>query len=104
MTITQKRATLYREWLLATLGNHENYYYSTIVCGIPDGDDEQTVIEDLKSGFYDDDIDDTIDVYTRAKRRYGKDGYYVNRRLIFDEGEALEAAGCAIPERIYKTR
>ncbi len=102
MTITQKRAKLYREWLLATLANDENYYYSTIVCGIPDGDDEETVMEDLKYGFYDDDIDETIEVYTRAKKRYAKHGYYVNRHLIDNEEEALKEAGYTIPERIYK--
>jgi hypothetical protein len=102
MTITQKRATLYREWLLATLGNHENYYYSTIVYGIPDGDDQETVLDDLKQGFYDDDIDDTIEVYTRAKKKYAKHGYYVNRKTYTNEDEALQAAGYEIPERIYK--
>jgi hypothetical protein len=104
MTITQKRATLYREWLLATLGNDEDYYHSTLMCGIPDGDDEETVMTDLKDGFYDDDIDDTIEVYTRAKKRYAKGGYYVNRKLFNNEDEALQAAGYAIPERIYKHR
>jgi hypothetical protein len=104
MTITQKRATLYREWLLATLCNDENYYYSTIACGIPDGDEEETVMEDLREGFYDDDIDETIDVYLRAKRRYAKHGYYVNRQIFDNEDEAIKAAGYEIPERIYKHR
>jgi hypothetical protein len=108
MTIAQKRATLYREWILATLGNHENYYYSTIVCGIPDGDDEQTVMEDLKDGFYDDDIDFTIEVYTRAKARYAKHGYFINRQVgtVTTEEEAIKAyesiTGKTLPERIYK--
>ena len=108
MTITQKRATLFREWILATLGNHENYYYSTIVCGIPDGDEAETVLEDLASGFYDDDIDDTIAVYTRAKAKYAKHGYYINRQYgtVNTECEAIAAheaiTGRKLPERIYK--
>ena len=100
MTITQKRATLFREWILANLGNHENYYYSTICMGIPDGDDEQTVKEDITAGYYDDDIDETIDVYTQAKKRYAKYGYYIDGKVVNTEAEAL--AGFTIPTRIYK--
>jgi hypothetical protein len=104
MTITQKRACLYREWLLATLANDEMYYCSTLALGIPDGDDEETVLDDLKDGFYDDDIDETIGVYLWAKKRYAKHGYYVNEKLFFTEDEALESAGYTIPDRIYKHR
>lgn len=101
-TIAQKRSQLYREWLLATLSNDEAYYNSTLMMGIPDGDDEDTVKEDLISGFYDDDIDETIEIYLSAKKRYGKGGYWVDERVVMDEDEALELAGYAIPERIYK--
>ena len=104
MTIAQKRSQLFREWLLATLGNDESYYCSTLALGIPDGDDEETVMEDLKDGFYDEDIDEMIDVYLRAKRRYAKHGYYVKHQLVFTEEEALKLAGHEVPERIYKKR
>ena len=50
-TITMKRAELFREWLLATMANDEAYYCSTLMCGIPDGDNEETVMEDLQNGF-----------------------------------------------------
>lgn len=100
--ITAKRAELFREWVLATLANNEEYYFSTLSLGIPDGDSEDMVIDDLMSGFYDDDIDDTLEVYSRAKTRYAKDGYYVNGKLYYNETDALKAYGCTIPERIHK--
>lgn len=107
-TITQKRATLFREWLLATLGNDELYYFCTLVEGIPDGDDIETVLDDLAEGFYDDYLDEMIDLYLRAKKRYAKSGWYVNGQLFFDESEALvqglKGTGYELPERIYKKR
>ena len=100
--ITAKRAELFREWVLATLANNEEYYFSTLYLGIPDGEDEDMVMDDLMSGFYDDDIDDTLEVYSIAKSRYGKDGYYVNGKLYYDETDALKAYGHKIPEHIFK--
>ena len=101
-TIAVKRAELFREWVLATLANNEEYYFSTLSLGIPDGEDEDMVMDDLMSGFYDDDIDDALEVYSRAKARYGKDGYYVNNKLYDNETDALTAYGRTIPERIHK--
>lgn len=101
-TIAVKRAELFREWVLATLANDEYYYMSTLAIGIPDGEDEATVMEDLMSGFYDEDIDGTLEVYSRAKSRYGNAGYYVNGKLYDNETDALTAYGCTIPERIHK--
>ena len=102
-TIATKRAELFREWVLATLANNEEYYFSTLYLGIPDGDSEDVVFEDLMFGEYDDDIDDTLEVYSRAKSRYGKDGYYVNGKLYDNETDALTAYGHTIPKRIYKS-
>ena len=102
-TIATKRAELFREWVLATLANNEEYYFSTLSLGIPDGDSEDVVFEDLMFGEYDDDIDDTLEVYSRAKSRYGKDGYYVNGKLYDNETDALTAYGHTIPKRIYKS-
>ena len=101
-TIAVKRAELFREWVLATLANNEGYYMSTLSLGIPDGEDEDMVMYDLMCGTYDDDIDDTLEVYSRAKSLYGKDGYYVNGKLYDSETDALTAYGCNIPERIHK--
>ena len=101
-TIAVKRAELFREWVLATLANNEEYYFSTLSLGIPDGEDEDMVMDDLMSGFYDDDIDEMLEVYSRAKSRYGKAGYYVNGKLYDNETDALRAYGCSIPERIHK--
>ena len=101
-TIAVKRAELFREWVLATLANNEEYYFSTLSLGIPDGDSEDVVFEDLMFGEYDDDIDEMLEVYSRAKSRYGKDGYYVNGKLYDNETDALTAYGHTIPERIHK--
>lgn len=76
MTIPQKRASVYREWILSKLGNDERYYMSTLYTGIPDGDDLETALADLADGLYDDDLDDMIDLYRSAKKAsaagYGK--------------------------------
>lgn len=101
-TIAVKRAELFREWVLATLANNEMYYVSTLALGIPDGEDEDMVMEDLMCGFYDDDIDEMLEVYSRAKSRYGNAGYYINGKLYYNETDALTAYGRTIPERIYK--
>ena len=101
-TITAKRAELFREWVLATLANNEEYYFSTLYLGIPDGEDEDMVREDLECGFYDDDIDEMLEVYSRAKSRYGNAGYYVNGKLYYNETDALTAYGHKIPEHIFK--
>lgn len=101
-TIAQKRAILYREWLLATLSVDEYYYISTLTMGIPDGDTQEMVLEDLQEGFYDEDIDYTISIYLKVKSHYGKSGYYAHGQIIYNEDEALKTAGFNIPERIYK--
>ena len=81
-SIAEKRAALYNEWKLAKIGNHEGYYMATIVMGIPDGDTDQVVSDDLKDGFYDDDILDTIKVYRRARGRYDCYGYYADKKVL----------------------
>ena len=102
-TIAVKRAELLKEWFLAQYGNNENYYYSTLYTGIPDGDTMETVIEDLQDGFYDDDIDDRLDMYRRVRERYEKDGYYYNDRLYDNAESLLDAIGLKSLEKITKT-
>lgn len=102
-TIAEKRAILYREWQLAKLANDECYYNYTLALGIPDEDDDEDVMWDLEGGWYDDDIDDTINVYLNAKKHYGFAGYYVREMVIMDEDMALYEANYEnIPKRIYK--
>ena len=102
-TIADKRAQLYREWFLATLSNDENYYFGTLALGVPDGDTEQDLLWDLEGGWYDKDIDDTINVYLNAKKCYGEGGYFVNGEVIMDEDMALYEAGYNdLPKKIYK--
>ena len=101
-TITVKRAELLREWILAQFGNNGNYYYSTLCTGIPDGDTIETVMEDLQTGFYDDDIDNMLDMYRRVRERYEKDGYYWRGKLYQTAEQFLLGYGISIPERITK--
>lgn len=77
-TISQKRATVFNEWILACYANNEDYYMATLRTGIPDGDDVDIVIEDLNDGFYDDSLDEMIEMYQRVRNRYITDGYYLN--------------------------
>lgn len=102
-TIAEKRAILYREWQLAKLANDEYYYNYTLALGIPDEDTDEDVLWDLEAGWYDDDIDETINVYLSAKKHYGEGGYYVREEVIMDEDVALYEAGYEdLPQRIYK--
>lgn len=101
-TITVKRAELLKEWVLAQFGNNENYYCFTLYTGIPDGDTSETVIEDLQDGFYDDDMDDMLDMYRRVRERHEKDGYYYRGRLYRKPESLLSAIGVQLPDRITK--
>ena len=102
-TVAQKRAVLYREWLLARLGNDERYYYSTLAYGIPDGEDVETVYDDIRCGEYDYDLDDLIDTYLTAKKWFSESGYWAGGQLVFNEETALILDGHSVlPERIYK--
>ena len=102
-TIAEKRAILYREWQLAKLANDECYYDYTLALGIPDGDEDEDALWDLEAGWYDDDIDETINVYLEAKKHYGEGGYYVRDMVIMDENTALYEAGYKdLPQRSYK--
>lgn len=109
MTITEKRAELYKEWRLAIYANDGDYYNATLALGIPDGDTPETVLEDLQEGFYDDDIMETIGLYKWAKKRYSGGGWYFTFDLLVieDEAEALkhiEEVEGKLPARIYKNK
>lgn len=96
LTIAEKRAQLYKEWILATLSNDENYYFSTLYTGIPDGDTEEEVLEAIKEGVYDYDLDNMLAMYNRVKNRYKKSGWYVEKEVIYDEEKVLEKAGSGL--------
>lgn len=102
--IKQKREKLFREWVLALYGNNEEYYYSTLGCGIPDGDSVEDVCNDLLDGFYDEDIDFTLFVYETAKESYARDGYYV-RGNVYKEDDAWHIISSMLKEKhpeVYK--
>lgn len=101
-TIAVKRAELLKEWLLAVHGNNESYYSATLWTGIPDGDDFDTVMEDLQSGFYDDDIDNMLAMYKRVRQKYEKDGFYHNGNVFHNGVDCLDAAGYDLPDKIMK--
>lgn len=102
MTVTMKRALLLKEYELALYANDGFYYDFTLMYGIPDGEDFRSVLVDLENGDYDDDIDDMLDLYKRAREYYGKAGYYIDGKLIYDVQLALNAMPFEFPERIYK--
>ena len=60
MSITEKRAKLFKEWTLATMANDERYYLRTLALGIPDGTTAEDAFYDIQHGEYDEDIDDMI--------------------------------------------
>lgn len=101
-TITQKRAELLKEWILARHGNNEAYYDCTLYTGVPDGDTMETVIEDLQEGWYDEEIDEMLAMYERARKRYEADGYYFHGKVFYDSGVFLRVAGYKLPDRIKK--
>lgn len=103
-TIAVKRSELLREWILAQYGNNENYYYSTLSTGIADGETMESVLNDLQDGFYDDDINETLDMYSMARKRYGKDGYYFNGVLYETPEQLFSCLGIVIPDRILKNK
>lgn len=61
-------------------------------------------MDDLTNGEYDEDIDNMLTMYDRVKRLYGKSGYYVAEKVVYDENEALQLAGWDIPTKIYKRK
>lgn len=98
---TQKRAQLLKEWLLACYSNNEYYYDATLYTGIPDGDSYEDVLDDLRGGFYDEELDYMLDMYARVRTRYADDGWYIHRKLYTTMEEALKAIPEKIPEKIY---
>lgn len=103
VTIGTKRAELFREWLCALYGNNESWYYRTLTLGVPDGDDMETVLEDLQDGLYDEGIDETLEMYRNCHKRYEKDGYYYKENLYASVDTILEILGIEIPVKILKS-
>lgn len=101
-TIAVKRAELLKEWFRAKYANDEDYYYFTLVDGIPDGDTYETVMDDLKTGVYDDCIDEILACYNTAKRRYSFSGYYYNGNVYHSIDTLLDVIGRVLPDKIYK--
>lgn len=104
MTITEKRAKLYREWLLATMANDERYYLITLALGIPDGTTKFDAFYDIQHGDYDEDIDDLIGLYEESSVRYGGAGYIIDGHLSFPGDENYKRLMHMLPERIYKVK
>ena len=103
-TIANKRADLLKEWLMSTFSNDEDYYFSTLTWGIPDGDDYATVIEDLQEGFYDNVIDELLILYIKTRKRYGESGFYYNGNVYHNGIDCLNAAGYSLPIKITKNK
>lgn len=103
-TKANKRADLLKEWLMSTFSNDEYYYLSTLSWGIPDGDDFETVIEDLQEGFYDDEIDNLLVAYIKTRKRYEESGFYYNGNVYHNGLDCIDAAGYSLPVKITKTK
>lgn len=104
MPITEKRAKLYREWLLATMANDERYYLMTLSLGIPDGMCREDVFDEIKDGKYDDCLNEILGVYEEARVRYGANGYIIDGALSFPGDEQYKRLMYILPGRIYKTK
>ena len=104
MTITEKRAKLYREWLLATMANDERYYLRTLALGIPDGTTKEEAFYDIQHGDYDEDIDNMNGLYEESRVRYGGAGYIIDGHLSFPGDDNYKRLMYTLPVRIYKVK
>ena len=104
MTITEKRAKLFKEWTLAIMANDEGYYLRTLALGIPDGTTEEEAFYDIQHGEYDEDIDDMIGLYEESRALYGRCGYIIDGHLSFTGDDNYKRLMCMLPERIYKVK
>lgn len=104
MTITEKRAKLFKEWILATIANDESYYLRTLALGIPDGTSKGEAFYDIQHGDYDEDIDDMNGLYEESRALYGKSGYIIDGHLSFKDDDNYKRLMRILPERIYKVK
>ena len=104
MTITEKRAKLFKEWTLATMANDERYYIRTLALGIPDGTTEEEAFYDIQHGEYDKYIDEMIGLYEKCRVRYGGAGYIIDGHLSFPGDDNYKRLMCKLPGRIYKVK
>lgn len=105
MTITQKRAELWKNYLLCRHLNNEEGYYRTLYTGIPDNSIEN-VYDEIIHGEYDEELDEFIRYYDAIITHYSPHGYYVyGLGLTYSKQKvlsALEEKGIAIPDKIRK--
>ena len=104
MTITEKRAKLFKEWTLATMANDERYYLRTLALGIPDGTTEEEAFYDIQHGEYDEDIDYMIGLYEESRVRYGGAGYIIDGHLSSPGDDNYKRLMYLLPGRIYKVK
>ena len=104
MTITEKRAKLFKEWTLATMANDERYYLRTLALGIPDGTTAEDAFYDIEHGEYDEDIDDMIYLYEESRVRYGGAGYIIDGHLSLQGDANYKWLMRTLPGRIYKVK
>lgn len=107
MTITEKRALLWKYYLLVRHLNNEEGYYRTLIIGIPDNSIEN-VYDEIIHGDYDIELNELIQYYDAIITSYSPDGYYVHgigktycKQKVL---HALEEAGLEIPDKIRKVR
>ena len=104
MRITEKRAKLFKEWMLATMANDERYYLRTLAIGIPDGTTAEDAFYDIQHGEYDEDINEMIGLYEESRVRYGGAGYIIDGHLSFPCDDNYKRLMYMLPRLIYKVK
>lgn len=108
-TITQKRAELYKLYVIARCGNDERMYTETLSLGIPDGETIVSAYTDICFGDYDENIDETIELYKRVISIYQKYGFTIDgKNVIYSVGDLIERiqseTDIVFPDKIYKVK
>lgn len=104
MTIAEKRGKLFKEWFLATIANDERYYQRTLTLGIPDGETQESVLDDLYHGKYDDDITEMLGLYEECRVLYGGSGYIIDGVVSFPGDPNYKRLMYTMPGIIYKKK
>ena len=110
MIITEKRALLFKLYLLARCGNDENMYLETLYTGIPDGTSISEARDEISYGEYDDDIDTMLSMYERVIVKYEKNGFFIDNKhkVVYKREELISLLKSdfmiKIPDKIYKRK
>lgn len=99
----RKRAVLFNLWRIAIHVNDESLYYSTLGIGVPDGETPEGLMQDLKYGLYDDDLDGIIELYKNVITiaEESGSGFYVRGSKVSTAEEVIEIEDIELINKIY---